>query len=153
MTELWWIKKHKPNLYFTQESSRVFIKNLIDQGDFSTEDKLIHGNKVLNWNTIRPSYRMRYYYEGYEEEMTSLLVKSKLKKYNEIYFEISPALPIIKVKTSYYFQHWIDFEAALNSQNGLVFTKNMELFMEFSGSSEWMLYSNFVIKKDTEYDS
>jgi len=152
--ERWWIKKHKNYIRPTELNSGIFCKKIIRKELYSeiyteTEVNNISVDTIIDWKRVSPMYRLHYYYENYEKELTLFLKDSQLGNSETIFFDIESSLPIFKTETRYYFNNWVDFEMALSGNNGIVFTEGFQFFMEFTGNPKRFLFSNFPIFPDS----
>lgn len=102
---------------------------------------------VIDWTLIQNRFRFFYDYEDGEKEIQNWLANCKLKEFEFLYTWFDYNDPIVKVKTSDFIVHWEEF---LIGTEGLEFiTENAELILEFTGSSNYDLWSNFEIKPES----
>lgn len=144
LNNVWWVKKHRQYIKFTDFSYEEFRKKIFNETLFKPNMK--NEETIFNWNEIMPNYSFFFDFEGKEKEIAEQMRNSQLIIYPKVYIETSANTPVIEVDTAYYINNWNDFERANSGMGIFVVTKGFELLMEFTDDAKYLLFSNFKIK-------
>ncbi|RYG52223.1 MAG: hypothetical protein EOO01_06955 [Chitinophagaceae bacterium] len=150
--EFWLYKKHKDAIEYTDFESTSFRFRINSETQFKLDMAENAYNSLFAWDRIQPSFNFFYDFPENENRIKELLNSSLLVSTKWLYVETLSTIPILKVSTRYFIEHWIDFVNANAGQGSYCLSEDKRLLLEFTDDSKYHLFSNFPIHNDLDVE-
>jgi len=132
--------------YSEEESIGGFTDLLNNLGIKTGGESWNLDHSTIDWSQIENHFQFFFNYARNEAEIRSWLVKSPLSNYKTLLTWLSFEDPIVRVKTTDFFDNWQEFNAACGWQGLILTTEDGKYFLEFTDDWKFHLNSNFEIK-------